>query len=178
MSLGEPSCRGRGRPKGSKNIPCPAAFVASSLIDPPALPVPSAPPAKRKLTGPWAGMSPEERSAYAKKLAAARRHHGGGKPPGVPRTMTVAAYREAMEAQRPIVAAVIKKMEARGQLPDDPRAVEALEVAMVVLRSPVGPRERNAAARIILDFSQAKPTGRVVEIVKTADEWLDEMAEE
>lgn len=124
------------------------------------------------------GMTAEERSRHFKALAAKRQANRGGKPRGVPRRMTIAQHEAHQAAQQPIIARVIKKMAANEQLPDDPMAVEALTEAMTVLRSPIPPRDKIAAARLILDFTKSKPTAKVEHTVKTAEDLLDEMAEE
>lgn len=171
----KPTGRPRGRPKGAKNIPKLEAFVAESIIAP--VEVASAGP-KRTETGICVGMTAEERSAYFRSLYAKRKSHRGGKPAGVPRRMTIAQHEAHQAAQKPIIARIIKKMAANEQLPDDPMAVEALTEAMTVLRSTIPPRDKIAAARLILDFTKSKPTAKVEHTVKTAEDLLDEMAED
>lgn len=171
----KPTGRPRGRPPGAKNIPKLEAFLAESITAPPVM-VPVEPtPASR---GPCVHMTPEERTAYFKALAAKRRAHKGGKPHGVARRMTIAQHEAHQAAQQPIIARIIKKMAANEQLPDDPMAVEALKEAMTVLRSTIPPRDKIAAARLILDFTKSKPTAKVEHTVKTAEDFLDEMADE
>lgn len=92
--------------------------------------------------------------------------------------MTVAQYEAHQAAQKPIIAKILKKMSDKGQLPDDPMAVEALQQAMTVLRAPQTAKDKIAAARLILDFTKAKPTTKVEHTVRTAEDILDEMAEE
>ncbi len=170
----KPTGRPRGRPRGSKNIPRLEAFVAES-IQAPAVVVPEAP---RKLArGPWAAMTSDERSMLGKALNGQRRTHRGGKPIGVPRRMTVAQHDAHRAAQRPVIARVMAKLGERDQLPEDPMAVEALLAAMHVLRSPIAAKDKIAAARLILDFAKHRPTAKVENPVKTAEDFLDEMAE-
>jgi hypothetical protein len=171
----KPTGRPRGRPPGAKNIPKLEAFVAESIVAPPII-VPVEP--RKAPRGPCVGMTPEQRTAYFKALVARRKTHRGGHPRGVPRNMTVAQHEAHQAAQQPIIARIIKKMAANEQLPDDPMAVEALKEAMTVLRSTIPPRDKIAAARLILDFTKSKPTAKVEHTVKTAEDLLDEMAEE
>lgn len=124
------------------------------------------------------GRPPEDRTAYFRALVARRKSKRGGKPHGVPRRMTVAQYEAHQAAQKPIIAKILKKMSDKGQLPDDPRAVEALSEAMTVLRGPQTAKDKIAAARLILDFTKAKPTTKVEHTVRTAEDILDEMAED
>jgi hypothetical protein len=123
-------------------------------------------------------MSPEERSAYFRALFAKRKVNRGGKPAGVPRRMTIAQAEAHAAEQKIIIDRIIKKMAANEQLPDDPRAVEALTEAMTVMRAPNTAKDKIAAARLILDFTKSKPTAKVEHTVKTAEDLLDEMADE
>lgn len=175
----KPTGRPRGRPKGAKNIPSAEQFVAESIANKPAVP-----PASKKggARGVWATMTPEERSAYSQKLVEARRAkgtpHAGGRKPGVPSTMSKAQWDALVERERPVVQKIIKKMKEKGQVPDDPRAEEALATSMIVMRTAQQERDRLAAARLVLDFTKAKPTARIEHTVKTAEDYLDELAEE
>ena len=172
----KPTGRPRGRPPGSKNIPRIEAFVASSLT-----PAPLEPPKPPKKKGKsfWHTLTPEERTAHSARIRAAKvpGNNKGGKPHGVPRHMTIAEHEAHQAAQKPIIDRIIKKMAANEQLPDDPMAVEALTEAMTVLRSQISPKDKIAAARLILDFTKSRPTAKVEHTVKTAEDLLDEMAE-
>ncbi|QOT71606.1 hypothetical protein H5V43_16320 [Sphingobium fuliginis] len=153
--------------------------MADSLLSPPPVPIVTKP--KGAAWGPWAKMTPEERTAYAKDLAAksaALRKPRGSPRLGKPKHLTNAQFDAAVEAQRPVVAKIMKKMAQRGELPDDSDAVEALERVLLVLRSPVPVADRTAAARVILDFTKTKPTARTESTLKTAEDYLDEMARE
>lgn len=125
-------------------------------------------------------MNAEERSAYAKRISSCNDH---SKPVGSPRQgkarhLTNAEHDAAIEAQRPIVAKIMRKIGERGELPDDPMAIEALETALLILRSPVPAVERTAAARAVLDFTKPKPTIRVQRTFGTAEDWVDALAVE
>jgi len=123
-------------------------------------------------------MTAEQRSEHFRALAAKRSAHKGGKPHGVPRRMSVAQHAAHQAAQKPIIARIMKKMAANQQLPDDPMAVEALEKAMTVLRDNITPKDKIAAARLILDFTKAKPAQKLEHTVRSAEDILDEMAAE
>jgi hypothetical protein len=176
----KPTGRPRGRPKGSKNTPKLEAFIAESLaIEIPA-PLPPPPP-KQRVRGPWANKTPEERSAYARAIRANRdpsTYNTAGRKPGIPSNMSAAQYHALVASQKPIVARIMKKMSDTGQLPEDPRAVEALEQTVMVLRTAQAPRDKLGAARLLLDFLKAKPTTKIETTVRTAEDILDEMAED
>lgn len=171
----KPTGRPRGRPPGAKNIPKIEEFVADSLLSP--IPIPKLKP-KAKPRGPWANMTPEQRSEYSKRIAAKKKGHSGGRQKGVPQRLTKAEYQARLAEQTPIVKRIMKKMADNGQLPDDPRAVEALETSMIVLRTQEDAKTKLAAARLVLDFTKAKPTSKQEVTIKTAEDYLDELAED
>ena len=165
----------RGRPPGSKNLPKTVeAFVVEALTAP-AIPPPR--PPKQKPRGPWANKTPEERSALSAKLNAGRdlTKIGGGRKAGVPLSRTNKQHAAVVSDQQPHIARIMKKMAEQGILPDDPRAVEALEAAVGVLRTVESAKDRHAAARLVLDFTKSKPTAKIEHTVKTAEDILDEM---
>ncbi len=167
--------RPRGRPPGAKNKPKTIQqFVTETLLDPPV-----SPPRKPKLKarGPWAGKTPEERRALSAKLNAGRdlAKIGGGRKAGVPISRTNKQHAQVLSDQQPHIERIIKKMADQGILPDDPRAVEALTAAVVVLRTVESAKDRLAAARLVLDFTKSKPTSKIEHTVKTAEDLLDEM---
>lgn len=170
----KPTGRPRGRPKGVKNVPTVAQFVVESLAEP--LLPPVAAQRRGRPFSHWATLPAEDRSTHFKTLAFRKKTHRGGKPHGVPRCMTVAQYEAHQSTQQSVVARVLKKMGEKGQLPDDPRAIEALRVAMTVLRGPQAAKDKIGAARLILDFTQAKPATHTARTVKTAEDFLDDLA--
>lgn len=171
----KPTGRPRGRPKGAKNIPKIEDFVADSLLSP--VPIPEIKP-KGKPRGPWANMTPEERSEYSKRIAANKKKPSGGRLKGVPRSLTKKQYEARLAEQKPIVKRIMKKMADQGQLPDDPKAIEALETSMTVLRTEECTKTKLAAARLVLDFTKAKPSTKTEVTIKTAEDYLDEIADE
>jgi hypothetical protein len=170
----KPTGRPRGRPKGSKNIPKLANFVAESLAGQ----VPIPPVKKGAPRGPWANMTPEERSEYSRKLMAQKTGPSGGGKRGGSTKMTFRQHEARKAEQIPIVKRIMKKMADRGELPDDPRAVEALTETLIVLRTQEDAKIKLGAARLLLDFTQAKPSTKVEHTVKTAEEYLDELADD
>lgn len=171
----KPTGRPRGRPPGVKNKPKTIEeFVHTELTAPP--PKPPRPP-KMAARGPWAGKTPEERAAYSQKLIAARK---GNRPnhqiPGKPRDLTNAQWAEVQEIARLDAKRIIQKMKDAGQVPDDPRAEEALKTTVETLRTAESPKDKIAAARLILDFTKAKPAQKIDATVRTAEDILDEMA--
>lgn len=170
--------RPRGRPPGSKNKPKTIeAFVLDTLSSPPVSP-PRKP--KGKPRGPWANKTPEERKALSAKLNEGRdlSKTGGGRKAGVPSSRTSQQHAAFVAAQQPEIERIMKKMADQGIIPDDPRAEEALREAVQVLRVVETAKDKLAAARLILDFTKSKPTAKVEHTIKSAEDFLDEMADD
>lgn len=68
----------------------------------------------------------------------------------------------------------MNKLEAAGVLEDaDAQAKEALKAAIAVMRGPVSPKDKLAAARLVLDFTKAKPAQKQDITVSKAEAWLE-----
>ena len=173
----KPTGRPRGRPPGVKNKPKTIeTFVMAELTNPP--PKPKRPP-KMAARGPWAGKTPEERSALSRQLIEARKgNYAKNTTPGKPRDLTNAQWAEVQEIARLDAKRIMQRMKDAGQVPDDPRAAEALQTTIETLRTAESPKDKIAAARLILDFTKAKPAQKSEVTVRTAEDILDEMAEE
>lgn len=129
--------------------------------------------------GPWANMTPEERKAYSQKLVAARKgNHPNTAVPGKPRDLTNAQWAAVREVASRDAKRIIQKMKDAGQFPDDPRAAEALEKAVVTLRASESPKDIAALGRLILDFTKAKPAAKIDHTIRTHEDFLDELADE
>lgn len=167
----------RGRPKGSKNQPKTIQeFVQDALTVPKIIP-PKRVPGKPR--GPWVHMSPEERSELSRRLTAGRdlSKNGQGRKHGVPANRTLHQHKLIVAEQAPKIARILKKMAEQGTLPDDPRAVEAIEKTLGVLRTAEAYKDILASARLILDFTKSKPTAKIEHTVRTAEDYLDEIAD-
>lgn len=68
----------------------------------------------------------------------------------------------------------IQKMTDNGTLgpTDDPRAVAALEAAIEVLNTPSNQGTKLQAAKLILEYTKAKPASKSEVTVNKAEEWL------
>src|SRR3546814_7162024 len=76
------------------------------------------------------------------------------------------------------VKRIIKKMAAAGDLPDDPRAEEALSTGLTILRTSESEEQKLKATGLLLTWLKPKPTAKVEHTIKTAEDLLDEMAED
>jgi hypothetical protein len=68
-------------------------------------------------------------------------------------------------------------MEQEGVLPEDPLAREALQEALKLMRAPGDKKFKHSVLRTILEYRLAKPTTKQDVTVRTAEDWLDELAE-
>jgi hypothetical protein len=171
----KPTGRPRGRPPGVKNKPKTIhEFVLTQVSDP--IKPPPVPP-KKAPRGPWANMTPEQRQAYSRKLIAARKgNHPNTTTPGKPWGFTNAQWAAVKDQARADAKRIMHKMDKAGLLPDDPRAAEALEKAVVTLRASENAKDVAALGRLILDFTKAKPAQKLEATIRTAEDILDEMA--
>ncbi|MET3725861.1 hypothetical protein [Sphingomonas trueperi] len=162
---------------GVKNKPKTIEAFVLQQISSPISPL-SLPP-KKAPRGPWANMTPEQRKEYSAKLVAARK---GNRPntnlPGKPRRLTHGQWAAIKEEAEGDAKRIIARMKDAGQLPDDPRAVEALQKAVTTLRSSQNPKDVAALGRLILDFTKVRPAQKVNHTVRSAEDILDEMAED
>ena len=75
---------------------------------------------------------------------------------------------------------MIETMKTKGILTeeDDPRAVEALEGAVAVMRTPSNQQIKLAAAKLVLEYTKAKPAAKSEVMVNKAEEWLAAITQE
>lgn len=149
----------RGRTAGRKPRPkvsTVAEFVQVALNDPPTPPPrpPKPPRTEGRSAGVWDGMTPEERSTYAKQLAAkrkpenmARRLSGHNTPNG----WTLPAANVARAAARLEALELVAKLKASGQIAaDDTEGEQATLEALTIVRSPGGNTKRRQMAMRLL----------------------------
>ena len=175
--------RPRGRPKGSKNKP---KTILGWLQE--SLEIQEPKRAPRKLKDEKAAeyarkgaamLTPERRSELAKKASLAAKAKGkpGGRPLGVPAAYKSQwAYRAEQDAAKQDVKRIISIMAEEGILPEDPLAREALETALQLMRE-AGPKDfKHKVLRTILEYRLAKPAQKQDVTVRTAEDFLDELA--
>ena len=131
----------------------------------------------------WADPAFREKMLLARKDSASKRAANGtvhtgrlGVPDGM-RKERADKLRERAERK---AEETMKALKASGVVDEgaDPRGVEALEAALVVMRAPGDKREKLAAARLILDFTRAKPASKSEITVNKAEQWLAAVAED
>lgn len=170
----KPTGRPRGRPPGAKNGPKTLEEFVFKAVREPIKPPPG--PVRRKhVPEPWASMNEAERKEYSAKIRAARKGPNN-QIPGKPRALTNAQWAEVQTTARLDAKRIIQKMAEAGQLPEDKAAAEALEKAVVTLRASSAPKDVAALARLVLDFTKAKPAQKSEVTIRTHEDFLDELA--
>lgn len=169
----------RGRPKGSKNKPTTLdAWLTEAMENqlPPKPPPKPKDQSKVRENNALNRLTPEERSERARKAALSRKVHKG-QHVGAPFHWTEQEYAPLrIEAERE-AQRIYKIMEQDGLLPEDPLAREALLEALKLMRAPGDKKFKHSVLRTILEYRLAKPTTKTDVTVRTAEDWLDEIAE-
>lgn len=126
-----------------------------------------------------ASRTPEERSALSRKAALSRKKHKRvGRTPGTPNDWTNKEYAPLREEARLEARRMVKLMEKEGLLPQDPIAREALLTVLQAMREP-GPKDfKHKAARTLLEYTMAKPSQKQDITVRSAEDFLNELADE
>lgn len=99
-----------------------------------------------------------------------------GRRPGWTRAMRTKAYAHAQAEAKDLM----NLMEAKGiELPEDDKAREALEVGITIMRlTDISPKDRLAAASLVLTYTKAKPASTSNVTVKRAEDFLTDLAAE
>jgi len=87
------------------------------------------------------------------------------------RTLRARAKREAK--------IIVRYMMEQGMIPKEGYAKEALETAVEVMRlEEIHPRDKLAASKLVLEYTMAKPATDTNVNVRTAEDFLDEIAKD
>lgn len=168
--------RPRGRPKGSKNKPKSiVAFLqeAVNLEKPKRLPKREKNPKFVELGKlRQAKITPEDRARLTEGLQKGK----GGRKEGVPLAFDQWTYRAIQDEAKLDVTRIMKLMADEGILPEDPLAREALETALQLMREPGTKDFKHKVLRTILEYRLAKPTAKTDITVRTAEDWLADLA--
>lgn len=101
----------------------------------------------------------------------------GRKAPGNPYNLSVKGYARACHMAQEEAKRIAKIMSKEGIMPDENMAASALQSAFGMIGEPLNPRDRLAAIRTVLEYTKQKPATQSNVTVKTAEDFLDELAE-
>ncbi len=94
-----------------------------------------------------------------------------GRPKGVPDGYTKETIKPIREKARKFAEDFVSKKDIKNDY-----AKEALTTAVEVMRTPTADRERLSAARLVLEFTEAKPAAKSEVTLHQAEAWLEELA--
>jgi hypothetical protein len=123
-------------------------------------------------------QDPEYRAKQLTTLREGQRKHGSvryGVPDGMRKSQAKWFWRQA----RFEATLTMKKLDKAGVLDDaDEFAREALHSALSIMRMEITQKDRLAAARLVLDFTKAKPAQKSEITVNKAEEWLAQVTQQ
>jgi hypothetical protein len=97
---------------------------------------------------------------------------------GVPDGMRKAQAEPLNQAALESAKVTVSKLKAAGALVGaDDRAEAALTEAVKIMRAPGDKKVKLGAARLVLDFTKAKPANKTELTINAAEQWLKEVAE-
>lgn len=99
---------------------------------------------------------------------------------GMPRGMTRAIWKRFQKQARFEATLTMKKLDAAGVLDDtDAQSREAIHKGLEIMRNGAASvKDQLAAARLVLDFTKAKPASKTELTVSAAEEWLDAVTQD
>ena len=100
-----------------------------------------------------------------------------GRPKGVPDGYRKADIEPIREQAKKEAEKVVQIMSDKFDI-DDGYAKEALQTAVEVMRTPGETRERLSAARLVLDWTKAKPAAKSEVTIGKAEEFLASLLED
>ena len=117
-------------------------------------------------------QTPEGRAKFREMLK--NRKNKGGRPLGVPDGHSKETIKPVVDKAKEDAKRAVSIMKKEYDI-EDPRAEEALETAVEIMRTPVHNRDRLQAAKLILDFTKVKPVAKSEITVGKAEEFLSSL---
>ena len=117
-------------------------------------------------------QTPEGRAKLREMLK--NRKNKGGRPLGVPDGHSKETIKPVVDKAKEDAKRAVSIMKKEYDI-EDPRAEEALETAVEIMRTPVHNRDRLQAAKLILDFTKVKPVAKSEITVGKAEEFLSSL---
>lgn len=130
----------------------------------------------KHVKNPWANKTDEEKAiwkANMKRATAGKQ----GRPKGLPDGMgakAFAVHKAQVETETKIIMEHIVEQNELNPV-DDAYAIEALETAVNVMRMQGDVRNKLGAAKLVLEYTKAKPSTKSEVTVNTAEALLDQI---
>lgn len=119
--------------------------------------------------------TPEGRAKFREMIR--NRKKSPGRPLGVPDGHTKKTIAPIVEQAKADAKKVVEIMKKEYDI-EDPRAEEALETAVEIMRTPVHNRDRLQAAKLILDFTKVKPVAKSEVVIGNAEAFLSSLLDD
>lgn len=85
-------------------------------------------------------------------------------------------YKWCQRVARAQATKIMNKLDNAGVLDDaDENAKAALKTAIEIMHMPIAQKDRLVAARLVLDFTKAKPASKQELTINAAEQWLKEV---
>jgi hypothetical protein len=137
----------------------------------------SPPVRKKKRNGRGRTWSPEQRAAQSEMMRRTRAEKKWSSRFGIPDGKRKKAAKRMWGRSRTKARKTMAELEKAGVLDGmDDYAKEALQTGLEVMRAKVNQTVRLQAARLVLDFTKAKPASKAEITVNKAEEWLAAIA--
>ena len=122
----------------------------------------------------FAMLAETEEGRQKRKEWSTQKRKNPGRPKGVPDGYTKETIKPIREKAKQFAEEfVTKKTDIKNEF-----AKEALTTAVEVMRTPGETKERLSAARLVLEFTEAKPASKSDVTLHQAEVWLEELAAE
>lgn len=125
-------------------------------------------------SGQIAKATPEQRQKWIEK---ARKTRAQTTPYDKPKDWTKTEYAIFLEQARTEAKRIYKIMKAEGLIPENEMAAKSLEAAFEMVTSNMAARDKLQAIRTVLEYTKQKPASKSDITLKTAEDFLDELAE-
>ena len=119
----------------------------------------------------FAMLAQTEEGRQKRKEWSARKRKNPGRPKGVPDGYTKETIKPIRENAKKFAEDFVSKIDIKNDY-----AKEALQTAVEGMRTPTADRERLSAARLVLEFTEAKPAAKSEVTLHQAAAWLEELA--
>jgi hypothetical protein len=167
-----------GRPKGAKALPKTLEELMVAAIKEPDRISPKIRPKRKYVkTSPIHAtmLVPKEVKAERCRKMLAKRSRAGRRV-GQGQVTTLYEFAQQKQFARNLAHKVFKIMEVEGSLPENPIAKQAMKEALVLLAEQNSTKDRLAIIRTLLEYNLAKPAATQNVNLKTAEDFLDELA--
>jgi hypothetical protein len=164
-----------GRPKGATNRPA----TLEELIDQagtyktPTRPIRHR--AKRRDTvEPYYARLKREDPERLRAICAST---NAARPKGAPPHMTKRQWAIVLDEAHKLARKIMNKLDEEGALPENKIAREAMQQAITMLASDISSKDKLSVIRTLLEYNMAKPAATSNLNIKTAEDFLDDLAD-